>query len=85
MPDVDDAELLRRPIAHDPRFGLEAWPGTPLLIDLVAEDLAAAGRPVDLRASLRRMGLEEALCEAETVGEYIAVLERAVADACDAP
>lgn len=80
VPEIDEADIRARPIAFDPRFGLEPWPGTPLLIDLLEADLRAAGTPVDLRAALRRGGLEAELARAETVGDFLAILERAVAD-----
>jgi hypothetical protein len=75
LPDQEEDEILRRPVAFDPRFDLEPY-GGPLLVDLLEEDFLREGIRPDFRRRLAELGLEAALVDAETVGDYLTVLAR---------
>jgi hypothetical protein len=78
LPDQDEEDLLSRPILFDPRFDLDPSEGVPLLIDLLEEDMSREVAPPKLRQRLAEAQLEAALVDAETVGEYLGVLCRAL-------
>ena len=77
LPDQDEEELLRRPIAFDPRFDLDPS-GGPVLVDLLEEDFRREGVRPEFRRRLSEFGLEARLVDAETIADYLAVLERAL-------
>lgn len=72
LPESDEEDRLSRPILFDPRFSLEGEP--PLVIDETSREMGRLGHPKDLRHLVHSAGLDGRLEAAETLEEYLAVL-----------
>lgn len=76
LPQSDEDDRLGRPILFDPRFDLTGEP--PFVIDETSRELGRLGDPKDLRNLVHSAGLDSQLEDAQTLGEYLGVLNQSL-------